>query len=242
MSSGEAFALARENNPGKRTKELLLQREAEERRFLEQLVKEVRRGHKTGRLVEPSDVLEKMNRFHREQYSEKTYRALDNAKARDRIDRWFANLRDEAERLRKTKDDFQDIDILALSLKPVIKALEEYEKLVEPSFGDGQPLNDLANFLVEVNYLSRLMGPMTQNRKKMAIVRARKSSKSQDRYRLAEELAKALRERNPNWSLRSMAHRLAPKVGLKLGTLEKHFGKVFRTRNRRFGRPMRAKK
>jgi len=228
--SGNPYDLAREDNPGKWTKKLLLQREAEKRRFCEQLAKETQSGHETGPRVKPSDILEKMTRFSRGQHSVRNLRALDNAQARDRIDTWFAILKEEAQRLKRTKDDFQDVDLLAHMLKPVIKALEEYEKLAELSFKDDHPLNELANFMVTVGRVSRLMGPMTRNRKKMALVRAKRPSKSQGRYRRAEDQAMTLRERNPNLSLRSMAHRLAPRVGLKPGTLEKHFGRVFRAR------------
>jgi hypothetical protein len=207
--SGDAFDLA-EDNP---------------------VAKEVRPVHQNR--LSGSDIREKMKRFFRAPRSVRSDRALRSAQARDRIDRWLADLKEEARSLKKTDADFQDIDLLASELKSVTKALEEYEKLAELSFYDRHPLNELANFVSTVNYLSRVIGPMIGNRVKMTQVRARKSSKSQAKYRLVEEQARALRERNPNLSRRSMAHVLAPKVGLKPATLEKHFGKVFRTRKRR---------
>jgi hypothetical protein len=228
--SGDPYDLAREDNPGKWTKRLLLEREAEKQRFCEQLAKEVRSGLKTGLRLSASEIHEKIRCFIRGQRSVRSDRALNSAQARDRIDSWFAMLKEEAQRLKKTDADFQDVDLLVFQLEPVIKALEEYEKLAEPSFFDPRPLNELANFVFTVSLLSRLMGPMNRNRNKMALVRAQKSSKSQDRYRLAEEQARALRERRPNLSPRAMALLLAPKVGLQPGTLEKHFGKVFRAR------------
>jgi hypothetical protein len=139
------------------------------------VAKEVRPVHQNR--LSGSDIREKVKRrFLRRPRSVRSDRALRSAQARDRIDRWFADLKEEARSLKKTDADFQDIDLLAFELKSVIEALEEYEKLAEPSFYGRHPLNELANFVSILSYLSRVIGPMTGNRVKMTQVRARKSS------------------------------------------------------------------
>ncbi|MGA2313193.1 MAG: hypothetical protein ABSF87_12615 [Xanthobacteraceae bacterium] len=243
----DAFELAREDNPGKWTRQFLLQleaeREPEQERFLDQLWKEFLSGNDVSD-ANLRGFSKKLRRFldeeHSKQHSTRNLRALDSAKARDRIDAWIANLKEAARKLKRTNTQpdvptANHVDYLADTLIPIIEALETYEKIAEPKFTDKNPLNELAHVLFWVGFLSPIIDSMTKYRAKMARVRAERSSKSQDKYRPIDERAWELRERNPKWSVRRIADKLVqefPKAELKLNTLEKRLAKRFGSRRK----------
>jgi hypothetical protein len=223
--SGNPFDQAWEDNPGKWVKQLLLRSDAEERQFVEQLTKEYAKRFPSGDTsnveLRANWLHKKFDCFYSKQNLVKRYRALDSAQARDRIDRAMAQMKEEAHRLKKTDEDFQDVDLLAHTLAPVVEALEEYEKMAKLTFIDVHPLNALANALPLAFYLGRIMGPMTKNREEMARLREKKVPSVQTKNRVIEAHAKQFRERDPKRSLRSMALTIGPKVGLKVNTVEK---------------------
>jgi hypothetical protein len=195
---GDAFDLAREDNPGKWTRQFLQERKAEKKRFLERLVKERHSGDMSEpeRRKRAERAIKRIGRFSAQQRSVRSLRALINAQARDRIDSFVERLKAEAQSLKKSDRDFQDIDRLADTLIPIIEALEEHEKIAKPMFFDAHPLSELATLLVLTDYLNRLMG-VTQNRAKMIHIRAKRSSKSQDRNKGLIERAVACLKQNP---------------------------------------------
>jgi hypothetical protein len=219
------FDLARENNPGKWVKQLLLRRNAEERQLVEQLTKEYAKrfpsGHASNVELRANWLQKKFDCFYSKQNLVKRLRALDSAQARDRIDRSMAQMKEEAQRLKKTEEDFQDVDLLAHTLAPVIEALEKYEKMAKLTFIDDHPLNELANALFLALDLGRTMGPMTKSREEMARLRAKKVPTVQTKNLVIEARAKQFRERDPMRSVRSMALKICPEVGLKRNTVEK---------------------
>ena len=110
----------------------------------------------------------------------------------------MAKMKEEAQRLKKTDEDFQDVDLLADTLVPVIEALKKYEELVEPTFSDDHPLNELANALFMAIYLSRGMGQMAHDREEMARLRAKKASKVQGKNQVIGAYAKQFRGQDPS--------------------------------------------
>jgi DNA repair ATPase RecN len=195
---GDAFDLAREDNPGKWTRQFLQERKAKRKRFLERLVKELQSGDMSEpeRRKRAERAIKQIGCFRAQQRSVRILRALMSAQARDRIDSFVERLKAEAHSLKKSDKDFQDIDRLADTLIPIIEALEEHEKIAKPMFFDAHPLSELATLLVLTDYLNRLMG-VTQNRAKMIHIRAKRSSKSQDRNKGLIERAVACLKQNP---------------------------------------------
>jgi hypothetical protein len=227
--SGNAFDLAREDNPGKWVKQLLLQRDAERQRFLEQLTKEYAKEFPSGGAsdveLRKSWLYAKFDCFHEKQNSVKRQRALDSAEAHDRIDRLVAKTKEAAQKLWKT-DEEDDIDLLANTLTPVIEALKKYEEIAEPTFFDDHPLNELANALFIATHLRDVMGPIIRDREEMTRLRAKKTLKIQTKNQAIEALATQFREQDPERSVRSMALKIGEKVKLKTNTVEKKLAAV----------------
>jgi DNA repair ATPase RecN len=223
---GDIFELARAAHPGKWVRQLLLQRDAEKDHYDEQLAKEIQSirsisnvALRKRRFVELD---KKSNRFYEERrWSVPRDRALTSAQAHDRIDRLMAKMKEEAQRLKKTDEDFQDVGMLADTLAPVVEALKKYEKIAEPTRLDDHPLNELANALFVAIYLSREMGPMIKDREEMARLRAKKAPKVQSKNQVIEALAGQFRRQDPKRSVRSMALKIGPQVGLETNTVEK---------------------
>jgi hypothetical protein len=198
---------------------VLQQRDAENLHFIEQLVKEVLAGVSDAefqRLLHDKFVTQ-----HAQKYSVKNMRALDNAQARDGIDRWVADLKEQARRLKKRSDDFQDVELLATHVDTLARALASYEEMTEPEFGSPRLLNELKWVLFLVQYLTGPITKMTKDRAKMASVRAERSSKSLGRDKDLTERAIASLKHNPTQSKRSVAHNIALDLGLKPNTVEK---------------------
>jgi hypothetical protein len=200
----DAFEAAREDNPGKWTKQLLQQYD-----------------------IEKARITDCRSEAERSKLLQKNRRALRTAQARDSVDRYLDALKAEAQSLKKSDNEFLDIELLEGHVTAIAEALEEHEKISEPAFVDPQPLEDLAWVLVL--YLNRAIGPMNVNRARMTHVRAKRSSKSRDRDKDLIKRAIASLRQNPKQSRRSVAHNIAQGLGLKTNTVEKKLALVWTT-------------
>ena len=153
-------------------------------------------------------------------------RELVNAEACDNLDRFIEHLRECARSLKRADDEFQDVELLARILKPVIEAIEGYETLAKPKFPDPCALNELANALQVAFFLGGTIHPMTKDRARMARIREKRSSKSQARDEDIAKYAKPLRVQHPNWSNRRLALELSKATGLCHNTVEKKLSKL----------------
>jgi hypothetical protein len=149
------------------------------------------------------------------------YRELVNAEAHDHLDSFVGQLRERARSLKRTHADFQDVELLARILKPVIGAIEGYETFAKPKFTDPYALNELANTLQVTFHLGGIIGPMGKARARMASIRKKRSSKSQARDEDIAKSARVLRDRHPKWSVRRLAQEISKGIGLKRNTVEK---------------------
>jgi hypothetical protein len=156
-----------------------------------------------------------------ELHSEKNCRAMQNAQARDAIDRWAGNLIADMLNAGLTEEDFQDRFFLDEYLTPIIDALLKYEELSYPKWGDPLLLEHLQNLLYLIRWFDTGLYTTLKPHAKMAQLRAKRLPTVRARNLAIEAEARRLRRQNPKRSVRSLALSIGEKVGLAVNTVEK---------------------
>jgi hypothetical protein len=103
---------------------------------------------------------------------------------------------------------FQDLDPLIHELGPVVKALEEYEKMAKPA---GNLVFLLGSVVFQALTIGNKMGPRIKNLKAMATLRDKKTAKARTKDQIIEARATHFRKLNPKRSVRSMALEICEK-------------------------------
>jgi hypothetical protein len=159
-------------------------------------------------------------------------RKLACAEARDSLDDFIEYVRKRAQPFKRPRppwdEDFQDIDTLACHLKPVVEALERYEKLAKLSLIDPYPLNEIVNALNITFMLGAAIQPLVNNSKqedltRQAMIRVRQPRSVKHQVRMEEVAVRALLlwAEHPKWRQADVARKLAEDLTLKTNTVEK---------------------